>query len=194
MLLGGLILGALMYGVVMTIDWANAQRDRYSDALGERSAAVLAQAAARRATSTPQDEAAITDMRSWGLRADNIAVAQVNLEQLIRTTATEAGLANVQVTTDSEVTEIGPTQWLGAQIQADLRWAPTFAFLDAMTGWQEGFRVIAFEYELTDQPTGFVPRIASSQARAAAAETPTSLGRLRMEISVPVTLATPEPE
>ena len=181
-LLGGLILAALIYAPIMVFDWRTAQEDRYIEAMTERSAARLSQAASQRITANAPDQAAIADMRDWGLEAANIPVAQVRVEQQLLRAATAAGLSNIRITTEPEIEVIGPTQWLSAQIQADLRWAPTFAFLDALTSWTAGFRITQFQYEISAMPV-FV------QATPAAA----SLGRLTIGLAVPVSVASTEP-
>ncbi len=181
-LLGGLILAALVYVPIMVFDWRTAQEDRYIEAMTERSAARRAQAASQRITANAPDQAAIADMRDWGLEAANVAVAQVRVEQYLFRAATAAGLTNIRITTQPELEVIGPTQWLGAEIQADLRWSPTFAFLDALTAWTAGFRITQFQYEISAVPV-FV------QATPAAA----SLGRLTIGLAVPVSVVSTEP-
>jgi hypothetical protein len=178
-LLGGLLLAALIYAPIVVFDWRTAQEDRYIDAMTERSAARLAQAASKRITANAPDQAAIEDMRDWGLDAANVAVAQVRIEQHLVQAATAAGLTNIKITTEPEIEVIGPTQWLGAQIQADLRWSPTFAFLDAMTGWTAGFRVTQIQYD-----------IPPFQGRDPAAAPP---GRVTIGLAVPVSVENVEP-
>ncbi|WP_287898988.1 hypothetical protein [Brevundimonas sp.] len=147
-LLAVLVLGALVYAPIAASDWRAAQETRYVDAMSERSSARLAAAAARRIEAATADQAALEDMETWGFEASNVAVAQVRIEQQLVEAATRAGLTNLRVTTDSEVETIGPTQWLGAEVQANLLWTPTFAFLDALAAWPEGFRVTGFQYEM----------------------------------------------
>lgn len=183
LLIGGLILAALVYAPIATIEWRDAQRDRYIEAMTERSAARLARASSRRITATAPDQAAITDMKTWGFEASNLAVAQVILEQKLVEAATKAGLANVKITADPEIELIGPNQWLGAEVQADLRWSPVFAFLDALTAWPEGFTVKHFRYDITNQPN-FIQTEQSAPA----------LGRMTLSIAVPVSVANPDPE
>jgi len=181
-LLGGLILAALVYAPIMVFDWRTAQEDRYIEAMTEQSAARLARAASQRITANAPDQAAISDMRDWGLEAANVAVAQVRVEQHLFGVATAAGLTNIRITTDPEIEVIGPTQWVGAQIQADLRWSPTFAFLDRLTAWTAGFRITQFQYEITAPPTFVQPGGAAA-----------SLGRLTIGLSVPVSVVNTEP-
>lgn len=177
LLLAGLVLGALAYIPIATLDWRTVQQDRYVDAIAERSAARLARAASLRIAATAPDEAAIEDMKTWGFEASNVAVAQVRLEQQLFQAATAAGLTNIKITTDPEVEIIGPTQWLGAQIQADLRWSPTFTFLEGLTGWPEGFRVTQFQYDITTMPI-------FAQANPGLAPA----GRMQIGIAVPVSV------
>ena len=182
-LLGGLILAALIYAPIAAIEWRDAQSDRYVEAMTERSAARLTRAASRRIAAMATDDAAIADMKTWGFEASNLAIAQVLLEQKLVEATAKAGLANVKITPDAEITDIGPNQWLGAEVQADLRWGPTFAFLDALNVWPEGFMVKQFRYEITPQPN-FVVNDASQAA----------LGRVTIAIAVPVSVANPLPE
>lgn len=183
LLLGGLVLAALIYAPIAVFDWRTVQEDRYIDAMTERSAARLARAAAQRITTNAPDQTAIEDMRTWGFEAANVAVAQVRVEQQLVEAATAAGLTNIKITTEPKIEVIGPTQWLGAQIQADLRWTPTFAFLDALTGWVEGFRITQFEYQATTMP---------AFALANPGLGPT--GRVTIGLAVPVSVRDQEPK
>lgn len=179
-LLGGLIMAALIYAPIAAIEWRDVQQDRYVEAMTERSAARLTRAASRRITAMASDDAAIEDMKTWGFEASNLAIAQVILEQKLIEAAEKAGLANVKITPDAELTVIGPNQWLGGEVQADLRWGPTFAFLDALNVWPEGFMIKQFRYEITPQPNFIVAD--PSQA---------SLGRVTIAIAIPVSVANP---
>lgn len=153
LLLAGLAGIALIYAPIAAYGWRATQEDAYVEALTERSAARLAQRAARRVQAAASDTAALEDMRSWGFEAANLAVLRVMIEQRLLTAAAEAGFENVQVTVDDEIEAEGPTRWLGAQVQANLRWTPTFAFLDGLAAWPEGFRVTDFTYStLPDRP------------------------------------------
>lgn len=182
LLLGGLVFGALIYAPVAAMDWRAGQEDRYTTALADQSTARLALSASRRISAEAPDEAAIDDMRTWGFEASNVAIAQVQIEQRLVEAATDADLANVRITTDAEIEDIGPTQWLGGELQADLRWTPTFEFLESLAQWPEGFRVTQFRYEITTPadyvPTepGFVPA-----------------GRIQVGLSFPVQVTNPEP-
>ncbi|WP_426039840.1 hypothetical protein [Brevundimonas sp. DC300-4] len=182
LLLGGLVLGALIYGPIAAMDWRAQQEDRYTTAQADRSTASLALSASRRISAEAPDEAAIEDMQTWGFEASNIAIAQVQIEQRLVEAATDAGLANVRITTDAEIEAIGPTQWLGGEVQADLRWTPTFDFLESLAQWPEGFRVTQFRYEITtpadfvSTEPGFVPA-----------------GRIQIGLSFPVKVANGEP-
>lgn len=183
LLLGGLILSALTYAPIAAIEWRDAQRDRYVEALTERSSARLSRAASRRIAAMASDDAAIADMKTWGFEASNLAIAQVLLEQKLIEATEKAGLANVKITPDAEITVIGPNQWMGGEVQADLRWGPVFAFLDALNVWPEGFMVKQFRYEITPQPNFII----SDPSQAA-------LGRVTIAIAVPVVVANPQPE
>jgi hypothetical protein len=179
LLLLGLALGALIYAPIAVIEWRTAQEERYTQAMTERSAARLAAAAARRVAAETPDSAALTDLQDWGFEASNVAVAQVRIEQQLVAAAAAAGLANVQITTDEEVTATGPVQWLGAEVEADLRWGPAFAFLDELTGWPEGFRVTRFQYDIRVLP-GYVQP----------GQAPATSGKVRIGVAFPVNLPT----
>jgi hypothetical protein len=177
-LLGGLVVSALVYGPLVVFEWRNTQQDRYVAGLDAQSTARLQQSASRRIYSGAPDQVAIDDMRSWGFEASNVAVAQVLIERRLVQSAAAAGLTNVRITTDSEPEIIGPTQWLGAEIQADLVWSPTFAFLDDLTAWPEGFRVRQFQYQTASGPTlGLQP------------QNLLATGRVTIDVAVPVSIA-----
>ena len=188
LLLGALALGVLVYAPVFALDQKSAAADRYIDAVTERAAARLSLNAARRAAADPLDRAVFEDMRSWGIEATNPATAQVLLERRLFEAANRAQLANVQITTRSEIETLGATQWVEGEVQADLRWTPTFAFLDALAAWPEGYRITGFQYESTPPPAqnaGIPPEIL---AMAAASQ---PLGRVRIGVAMPVRLTAP---
>lgn len=183
-LLAVMVLGALVYAPIGAADWRVRQEDRYVDALSTRASARLAASAARRVEAAAADDLAIEDMKTWGFEATNVAVAQVRIEQQLSRAVTEAGMTNASITTDSEIEAIGPTQWLGAEIQADLRWNPTFAFLDRVTAWPEGFRVVGFDYEMT--PVS--PFQIQQQRRQDEVQPPPAGGKVRIRLAFPVIL------
>lgn len=182
LLLGGLVLGALVYGPIAAMDWRAQQEDRFTTAQADQSTARLALSASRRISAQAPDEAAIDDMRTWGFEAGNVAIAQVQIEQRLVEAATDAELANVRITTDAEIENIGPTQWMGGELQADLRWTPTFDFLESLARWPEGFRVTQFRYEITT-PADYVPTDPSF----------IPAGRVQVGLSFPVKVANVEP-
>lgn len=184
-LLGVMVLAALIYAPISAADWRVRQEDRYIDALSTRASARLAASAARRVEAAAADDTAVEDMKTWGFEATNVAVAQVRIEQQLAKAALDAGMTSVVITTDAEVETIGVTDWLGAEIQADLRWAPTFAFLDRVAGWPEGFQVVSFDYEMTPAAT-FQGQI--QQVQGAAAQLPPPTGKVRIRLSFPVVL------
>ena len=177
-LLGGLVLGAAVYAPVAASDWRTAQADRYIDALTEQSTARLTASAARRIADGAADRLALEDMNGWGFEASNAAVAQVLIEQRLLETATATGLPNPRITTNPKVEAIGPTQWLEAEVQSDLRWGPAFAFLDKLGEWPEGFRVTAFRYEVTPGN----PMVINTAPTAPS-------GKLRIGLAFPVRVA-----
>lgn len=152
LLLAILALGGLTYAPVAAMNWRADQEDAYVSALSERSAARLSQQAARRVQAAAGDAAALEDMRNWGFEASNTEVLRVRLEQQLTAAATAAGMQGYQITVDGEPEAIGPTRWLNAQVRANLQWTPTFALLDELGGWPEGFRVRGFDYTVA-QPT-----------------------------------------
>lgn len=186
LLLGVLVLAALVYAPVAAIGWRTNQEDRYVEAMTEQSAARLDRAAARRVAAAAANTAAIDDMRTWGFEGGNLAVVRVRIEQRLAQAAADAGLANVQIMVEEETETVGPTQWLPAEIQADLLWRPTFALLDALTGWPEGFRVMAFHYE------GYQPPAAN--AAAPPPPLPGGPARVRIGLSFPVIVPATEPQ
>lgn len=183
-LLAVMVLGALIYAPIGAADWRMRQEDSYVDALSARASARLAATAAQRVEATAADDLAIEDMKTWGFAATNVAVAQVRIEQKLSKAATDAGMTNASITTDSEAEAIGPTQWLGAEIQADLRWTPTFAFLDQIAGWPEGFRVLGFDYEMTPLSPFQI------QQQQDVAQPPPAGGTVRIRLAFPVNLPT----
>lgn len=183
LLLIGLLLGALIYAPIAALDWRTNQETRYIDALSDRSAARLTREAARRIASRAPDQSAIEDMKTWGFDAHNVQIAQVYIEQALVKSAEEAGLTNVRITTDVAVETIGAVTWLGAQVQADLRWTPAFAFLDDLTSWPEGFRVKQFQYSITP----ITPMMALNPNPSA------PLGRVQFGLAFPVNLPAATP-
>ena len=183
LLLGALALGVLAYAPIFAMDQKAAASERYIDAVTDRAAARLALNAARRAAADPIDRAVFEDMRSWGLEASNAATAQVLLERRLFEATTRAQLANVQITTRPEIETLGATQWVGGEVQADLRWTPTFAFLDALAAWPEGYRITGFQYETTPPPASN-PNVPPEVLAAAMASRP--LGRVRIGVAAPV--------
>jgi hypothetical protein len=180
-LLGALALGAAIYAPVAALEARTAQADVYIDALSEQSAARLTANAARRIADGAADRLALDDMNAWGFEASNPAVAQVLIEHRLLEAATAAELPNPRITTNAKLDAIGPTQWLEAELQADLRWGPAFAFLDTLGEWPEGFRVVSFRYELTP------PR-----PMMADAEPPQTSGKLWIRLAFPVRLLNAE--
>ena len=191
LLLAALALGVLVYAPILAMERRAQASDRYIDAVTERAAARLALDAARRATADPIDRAIYEDMRSWGIEATNVPTAQVLLERRLVEAVARAELANSQITTETELETIGATQWVRGEIQADLRWTPTFAFLDALAAWPEGFRVTSFQYETTPPPPanpGIPPEILAEMMAGR------PQGRVRIGVAAPVRLAPPSTE
>lgn len=180
-LLAALMLGAALYAPVAALESRNTQADAYIDALTEQSAARLTANAARRIADGAADRLALDDMNAWGFEAANPAVAQVLIEHRLLAAAGAVDLPNPRIITNAQVEAIGPTQWLEAEVQADLRWGPAFAFLDKLGEWPEGFRVIAFRYELTP------PRPMTVDAGPAQTS-----GKLWLRLAFPVRLAKTE--
>lgn len=182
LLIAGLVLGVLIYTPVAALDWRTQQEDRYTEALAGQATAQLALSASRSIAARAPDDAAIADMRTWGFDAANVPIAQVRIEQRLFAAATDAKLSEVRITTDNEIETIGPTQWLGSEVQADLRWSPTFDFLNSVAAWPEGFRVTQFRYEITT-PADYVPTDPSF----------IPAGRVQIGLSFPVKVLNAEP-
>lgn len=178
-LLGVLLLGFLVILPVAAGDRRTGQEDRYIAALEDRAEARRAAEAARRIRTTLDDKLALEDMETWGFKASNVDVARVMIEDALSRAAREAELTKVSITTDNEIETIGPTDWLGAEVQADLRWSTVFNFLDKVTAMPQGFRVAAFSYELTARPMG---------AQQAAEPYQPISGRVRVKLAFPVVL------
>lgn len=185
LLLAALALAVLVYAPMLAMDRRAQAADRYVDAVTERAAARLSLEAARRATADPIDRAIYEDMRSWGIEASNVPTAQVLLERRLVEAVARAELANTQITTEPELETIGATQWVRGELQADLRWTPTFAFLDALAAWPEGFRITSFQYETTPPPAAN-PGVPPELLAEAMAGRP--LGRVRIGVAAPVRL------
>ncbi len=148
LLLAVLVMGALVYAPIAASDWRTTQEDRYVEAVTEQASARLAVAAARRVEAAASDRAALEDMKTWGFEATNAEVAAVEIERQLVQAATRVELPAFTIVADLEPEAIGATQWMGAEVQADLRWNPTFDFLDAVGSWPEGFRVTRFAYDV----------------------------------------------
>lgn len=153
------MMAALIYAPIAAFEWRSAQEDLYINAVTERASAKLARDSARRITSTAADDAVVADMRDWGFKASNVAIAQVLIERRLVDASGEAGLTHVRITMDDKVEQIGSIQWLGGEIQADLVWRGAFGLLDRISAWPEGYRVTSFNYQLrpTQPGSGFVP-------------------------------------
>ncbi|MGA0545426.1 hypothetical protein ACO2Q1_09135 [Brevundimonas sp. VNH65] len=177
-LLAVLVLGALVYAPIAASDWRTRQEDRYVAALTDRASAELAAAAARRIRAVTADQAALEDMRTWGFEALNAPIAAVEIEQRLLREAERAGLTAFVISMDSEPEAEGPTQWMEAEVEADLRWTPTFAFIDAVAAWPEGFRVTRFAYDVGT--VSYAQQLAGATAPS---------GKLRLGLAFPVRLA-----
>lgn len=182
LLMGGLILGALLYTPIAAIDWRTQQEDRYTTALLDHSSARLALSASQSIAAQAPDQASIEDMQTWGFEASNVPIAQIQIEQRLVQAAAAAELTNVRITTNPEIETIGPTQWLGVEVQADLRWTPTFNFLESLAQWPEGFRVAQFRYEITTAPDF----VSTDPAFLAA-------GRVQIGLAFPVRIPSADP-
>lgn len=170
-------MGALLYGAVSALDYRARQQDLYADALAARAQATLARSNAARITQGAPNLAAIEDMREWGLEATNVAVAQVSVESLIFGAATRAQLVQPRITTSGELEEVGPTQWMTAEVETDLNWTSTFAFLDELGRSQTGFRVLGFGFDV--EPAN--PNVSPEEFQP-------PRGRIRLRLGFPVSV------
>ncbi len=183
-LLAVLILGALLYTPVAALGWRAEQEDRYVAALIERAAARTERSAAQRIAAAANDTAAIEDMRSWGFEGSNPAILQIRIEQRLREAATRAQLQNVQIAFDPEIETVGPTRWVTGTVQGDLRWTPTFSFMDQISAWPEGFRVTSFAFDRPPPSPGIADIVVLNPDRVQTAPT----GRVRIGLAFPVAL------
>lgn len=183
LLLGGLAVAAFLYAPVVALDWRTAQEERYTQATTDRSAARLTLASARRVAADPTSQAVLDDMNSWGFTAANIDVARVLIEQRLIEDAQAVGLGNARVSTDEEAQAIGPLQWLGAEVTADLSWTAVFGFLDRLGAWPEGFQVTGFTYRLT--PASRNPNFVASPNASQTPPRP-NLGQVVIDLAFPV--------
>lgn len=177
-LLSCLVIGASVYAPVYALERQSAESEAYILALEDQANARQTAQAARRITQGAADTAALEDMKTWGFTATNTAVAQLLIEDRLVATAAKTGLHNPVISTQSKLEEHGPTQWMFAEVQTDLRWEPTFNFIDAIGEWPEGFRIIAFRYE-----------VMPSQGQMMAADGRSfDVGKITMGLSFPVNL------
>lgn len=176
---------ALAYAPIAALEWKSGQEDRYVEGISALETARADRATSVRLARDVRNDVVVQDMKSWALKGSNLAIVQVALEQQVVTSAEAAGLTNVRITTDSELELLDPVTWLGAEIQADLRWASIFAFFDEAAQWPEGFRVTRFAYELLQTPLINPLGVAGGAAPA---------GRVTIKISVPVDVAKLERE
>lgn len=178
LLLVGLGIGALLYGLVSASEFRNRQEDMLAEALADRAEAQLARSSATRTAASAPDQMALEDMQSWSVTAANISIAQVRIEGRLLAAATAAELANARITTDDDLVEVGPTQWLHAEVETDLNWTSTFEFLEEVGRLPSGFRVVEFGFDVEPQrgvanPDEFRP----------------PRGRIRMTLGFPVQIA-----
>jgi hypothetical protein len=178
LLLAGLVVGAVLYGLMSAADFRNLEEDRFAEALADRVEAQLARSSAARAESNAPDQMALEDLRSWGVRAGNVSIAQVRIESQLLAAANAAELANTRITTDDDLTEIGPTLWLNAEIETDLNWTSTFAFLEEVGRFPSGFRVVDFGFDIEPQ-----------RGLETSYEFRPPRGRIRMTLGFPVKIA-----
>jgi hypothetical protein len=175
LLLASLGVGALLYSLVSASEFRHRQEDMLAEALADRAQAHLARSSATRTAASAPDQMALEDMQSWGLAAANVSIAQVRIENRLLEAATAAELANAQITTDDDLVEVGPTQWLHAEVETDLNWTSTFAFLEEVGRMPSGFRIVEFGFDV--QP---------ERGRRNPEEFRPPRGRIRMTLGFPV--------
>lgn len=178
LLLAGLAIGGLLYGLVSAFEFRGQQETFLADALAERAEAQLARVRASGTAANAPDQMALEDMRSWGVAGANVAIAQVRIEERLLDASTSAQLANARITTDDNLVEVGPTQWLHAEVETDLNWTSAFAFLEEVGRLPSGFRVVEFGFTVEPQ-TGFTNPDEFRPPR----------GRIRMTLGFPVKIA-----
>lgn len=177
LLLGCLLIGAVLYAPVYALEQKSASSEAYAMALEDQAQARMAAQTARRISASASSQAAVEDMKTWGFSASNPAVAQVMIESRLVEAAETLGLPNPVITAQSKVEDEGPTQWMFADVQTDLRWGPALALIDNLGEWPEGFRMTSFRYEV--------------MAIQNASDT-TERGKIHMGFAFPVNLANPD--
>lgn len=179
-LIACLVIGASLYAPIATFEYRNTQAEAYVNALSDQATARLTLNTARRIAEGAADQAILADMKSWGFEASNANIAQVLIEQRLVEAAGDVGLTGLTISTSNTVEAIGPTQWMSAEVQADLRWSNSFAFLDHLGAWPEGFRVTSFRYQLN--PTNpLMPSLPEAP-----------LGKVQFGLSFPVNVPAPD--
>lgn len=177
-LLAGLGVGAILYGLVSATEYRNRQEHMLAEALADRAEAQLARSNAARTEAGAPDQMALQDMQSWGVTAANISIAQVRIEGRLLAAATAAELANARITTSDELVEVGPTQWLHVEVETDLNWTSAFAFIEEVGRMPSGFRIVEFGFDVEPQ-----------RGTPDAEEFRAPQGRIRMTLGFPVEIA-----
>jgi type II secretory pathway component PulM len=178
LLLAALASGSLLYALILALDFQAQEQELFANALADRAQAQSARSRASRVAAGAPDQLAIEDMRSWGVSAANVPIAQVRIEGRLLAAATAAELPNPRITTEDELVEIGPTNWLHADVETDLNWTATFAFLEEVGRLPTGFRVVRFEFE-----------VEPNRGVANPEEFRPPRGRIRMTLGFPVEVA-----
>ena len=163
LLLGGLVAAAILYAPIAAIEARDRAEAAYSDALSARDTASRARVQAVSVTNRAARDLAIQDMRDWGFAGSNTSIVRVRIEQALADAAADAALTGVAIETN-DPTNDGVVTWIGAQVQGDLLWTPTFSLLDEVAGWPEGFRITRFAFE-RPPPPAFEGAIVMSKGR-----------------------------
>lgn len=167
--------GALVFTTLSAADRAAEARLAYAEA-------VTAHARARAGTgpadaARDQLEAQRNQIARWSFSAPNVDVAAAEIEERLLRAAADAGLQDARFrlqTTGLEAEQGEDLVWVPVEIDAALRWEPTFAFLELVSSWSEAHDLTVFSAELAALPAG--------RTRDPAAP----FGRVRLEMAFPV--------
>lgn len=171
--------GALVFTTLSAADRAAEARLAYAEA-------VTAHARARAGTgpadaAMDQLEAQRNQIARWSFSAPNVDVAAAEIEERLLRAAADAGLPDARFrlrTTGLDAGQGADLVWLPVEIEAALRWDPTFSFLELVSSWPEAHDLTVFSVDIAALPQG--------RTRDPAAP----FGRVRLEMAFPVRLET----
>lgn len=178
LLVAALGLGALLFGAVSAADWSDRAREAFSEA---RTAHDRARALATRPPAADAEDATarLAQVERWSFSAANTDIAAADIEQRLLRAAEDAGLPGprIRIETTTGTPDATGLVWLDVEVEADLRWDPTFSFLELISSWPEAHDLRSFSVAVTPAPAAVV----RDPARP--------FGRLRIGLAFPVRLA-----